>query len=251
MGMTITNQDELDGLQEIGRIVANTMRAMATSLEPGMTTRELDEIGKALLEREGARSAPQSTYDFPGATCISVNEEIAHGIPGDRVIAPGDLVNIDVSASKNGYFADTGATYRVAPVAPALDRLCRDGKRAMQIGIAQVGAEKPLAGIGKAIGRFASDRGYTLIRNLASHGVGRALHEDPEEIATWPTRSDRRRIARGLVLTVEPFLSRGGLMAAQGEDGWTLYSEPRAPVVQFEHTVVATDRRPIILTLPG
>lgn len=249
--MTITNQDELDGLKDIGRIVANTMQAMAKALEPGMTTGELDGIGRALLEREGAVPAPQSTYGFPGATCISVNEEIAHGIPGDRVIAAGDLVNIDVSASKNGYFADTGATYRIAPVRPALDRLCRDGRRAMQIGIAQVGSGRPLAGIGRAIGRFAAGRGYTLIRNLASHGVGRSLHEYPEEIPTWPSRTEKRRIDKGLVLTVEPFLSAGGLWATEGDDGWTLYSQPPAPVVQYEHTVVATDRGAIVVTLPG
>jgi len=249
--MTITKQDELDGLKEIGRIVANTMRDMAKVMEPGMTTRELDEIGRALLERKGAVSAPQSSYDFPGATCISVNEEIAHGIPGGRVIAAGDLVNIDVSASKNGYFADTGATYRVAPVPSSLDRLCRDGKRATQIGIAQVASNKLLAGIGNVIGRFAEGRGYTLIRNLASHGVGRSLHEYPEEIATWPTHHDTRRINKGLVLTVEPFLSNGAHWASDGDDGWTLYSEPRASVVQYEHTIVATDREAIVVTLPG
>ncbi len=249
--MTITNQDELDGLKEVGRVVANAMQSMAKALEPGMTTRELDEIGRAHLEREGAVSAPEVTYGFPGATCISVNEEVAHGIPGDRILAAGDLVNIDVSAGKNGYFADTGATFRMPPVRPSLDQLCRDGRRAMQIGIAQVGHDKPLAGIGKAIGRFASERGYTLIRNLASHGVGRALHEEPAEIATWPTRGDRRRMHRGLVLTVEPFLSRGGIWATDGEDDWTLYSQPPAPVVQYEHTVVATDRGAIIVTLPS
>ncbi len=125
--MTITQQDELDGVKDIGRIVANTLQAMSKAMEPGMTTRELDDIGSACLEREGAMSAPRTTYGFPGTTCISVNEEIAHGIPGDRVIAPGDLVNIDVSASKNGYFADTGATHRLAPLSsksgsPKLDR---------------------------------------------------------------------------------------------------------------------------------
>lgn len=249
--MTVSNEDELDGLKETGRIVANTMHAMARAMEPGMTTRELDETGRALLEREGAVSAPQSSYGFPGATCISVNEEIAHGIPGDRVIARGDMVNIDVSASKNGYFADTGATFQVGPVQASLETLRRDGKRAMHLGIAQVGTDKPLAGIGQAIGQFADRRGYTLIRNLASHGTGRALHEYPEEIATWPTRGDRRRIGKGMVMTVEPFLSRGGLWAADGDDGWTLYSEPYAPTVQFEHTIVATDRGAIIVTRPG
>ncbi|MES2432716.1 MAG: type I methionyl aminopeptidase [Pseudomonadota bacterium] len=248
--MTITHQNDLDGLKIIGRIVANTMHAMARAMEPGMTTRELDEIGRVLLDQAGATSAPAATYDFPGTTCISVNEEIAHGIPGPRILARGDLVNIDVSASKNGYYADTGATFRLGQVIPALDQLCRDGKRAMQIGIAEVSANKPLANIGNAIGKFARTRGYTLIRNLASHGVGRALHEYPEEIATWPNR-DTRRIHRGLVLTVEPFLSRGGHMADQGRDGWTLYANPKAAVVQYEHTVVATDKGAIIVTLPG
>jgi methionyl aminopeptidase len=250
--MTITQADELDGLREIGRIVATTLQAMAQAMAPGMTTRELDRIGAALLEREGAEPAPRMTYGFPGATCISVNEEIAHGIPGDRVLAAGDLVNIDVSACKDGYFADTGASFRLGRVAPAVDRLCRDGRTAMEIGIAQVRHGKPLAAIGTAVGRFAAARGYTLIRNLASHGIGRALHEDPGEIATWPTRGDRRRIHRGLVLTVEPFLSTGGLWATtrRGDD-WTLYSSPAATVVQYEHTVVATDRAPIIVTRPG
>lgn len=249
--MTITQDDELQGLSVIGRIVANTVRAMSRALEPGITTQELDEIGRALLDAAGAVSAPEATYDFPGATCISVNEEIAHGIPGARVIKAGDLVNIDVSASKDGFFADTGATFQVPPVKTHMDQLCRDGQRAMQIGIAQVGHGKPLAGIGNAIGQFAQKRGYSLIRNLASHGVGRALHEEPSEIATWPTRGDRRRIHRGMVMKVEPFLSRGGLLAMDGADGWTLYADPPAPVVQYEHTVVATDKGAIIVTLPG
>jgi methionyl aminopeptidase len=249
--MTITHQDELEGLREIGRIVANTMEAMGQALEPGMTTRELDGIGRALLEKDGALPAPEASYGFPGATCISVNEEIAHGIPGDRVLRSGDLVNIDVSASKGGFFADTGASWAMPPVAPIVRRLCRDGRRAMEIGVAEVRRGRPLSGIGAAVGRFADRRGYTLIRNLASHGVGRSLHEYPEEIATWPTEGDRRRIGNGLVLTVEPFLSTGGVWAEGGHDGWTLYCAPRAPVVQYEHTVVATDRGPIVVTRPG
>jgi methionyl aminopeptidase len=250
--MTITNEDDLDGLKKIGCIVARTMHAMAEAMEPGMTTRELDVIGRDLLEREGAVSAPRATYGFPGVTCISVNEEIAHGIPGERRLAEGDLVNIDVSASLDGYFADTGASFGLGPMRPAIERLCQDGRRAMQIGIAQVRHDKPLAGIGYAIGAFASQRGYTLIRNLASHGIGRALHEAPEEVPTWPTRGDKRRIHDGLVLTVEPFLSRGGIWATTtANDDWTLYSEPAAPVVQYEHTVVATRAGAIIVTLPG
>lgn len=249
--MTVTNEDELEGLRAIGRIVANTMQAMATAMEPGMTTRELDDLGRRFLECEGAIPAPEDCYDFPGATCISVNEEIAHGVPGPRVIKAGDLVNIDVSASKDGFFADTGATFRVRPVATTLDRLCRDGRKAMEIGIRQVGPGKPIAGIGEAIGRFAQKRGYTLIRNLCSHGVGRSLHEYPEEIATWPNRKERRHLMEGQVLTVEPFLSLGAHWAVEGDDGWTLYGDPAGPVVQYEHTVVASRNGPIVLTQAG
>src|SRR5690606_735657 len=171
--MMISNEDELARLQEIGRIVANTLKAMGAALEPGMTTLELDAIGRRLLEQAGARPAPELSYGFPGATCISVNEEIAHGIPGERKIAAGDLVNIDVSAEKGGFFADTGASFAVPPVSKTIDRLCRDGRRAMWAGIRQVGADRPLANIGHAIGAFARKNRYTLIRNLASHGVGR------------------------------------------------------------------------------
>lgn len=248
--MTITNQDELDGLKAIGRIVANTLQTMARAMEPGMTTRELDAVGRALLEAAGAQSAPEVDYAFPGATCISVEDEIAHGIPGDRVLVAGDLVNIDVSAVKDGFYADTGASFPLGPVRPEIARLCRDGRRAMQIGIAEVGPGRPLSGIGTAIGRFATRRGYSLIRNLASHGIGRALHEYPEEIATWPNR-DRRTINRGLVLTVEPFLSNGGRFAMADDDGWTLRASPRALAVQYEHTVVATERGALVVTRPG
>jgi methionyl aminopeptidase len=248
--MTITNEADLAGLRAIGRIVANTLQAMARAMEPGMTTRDLDGIGRALLDASGAQSAPELTYGFPGATCISVNEEIAHGIPGDQVLAAGDLVNIDVSAAKDGFFADTGASFPLGAVTPGVRQLCRDGRRAMKAGIAAVGHGRPLAGIGNAVGRFAARRGYTLIRNLASHGVGRALHEYPEEIATWPN-GDRRRMHRGLVLTVEPFLSMGGVRAVSGRDGWTLFAAPRALAVQYEHTVVATERGAMVMTLPG
>ena len=186
--MTISNDDDLACLKAIGRIVANALEAMGKALEPGMTTSELDRFGRGVLEAAGARPAPELAYSFPGATCISVNEEIAHGIPGQRRIQPGDLVNIDVSAEKDGFFADTGASFLVPPAARSIERLCRDGRRAMWTGLRQVGAGKPVAGIGRAIGAFAQKNGYTLVRNLSSHGVGLSRHEEPTEIATWPTR---------------------------------------------------------------
>lgn len=249
--MTITTEEELERLREIGRICAIARDAMAQALEPGITTRELDDIGRKILDHHGARSAPEITYDFPGATCISVNEEVAHGIPGDRVIAAGDLVNIDVSAEKDGIFADTGASYIVPPGTPRIEKLCRDGKKAMWAGIRAVRAGGRLRDIGDAIGKFAGTNGYTLLRNLASHGIGHGLHDEPSQIPTWPDRSERRQIAEGLVFTVEPFLSLGGKMAEEksSDDPWTLVSVPAALCVQYEHTIVATRRGAIVVTL--
>ncbi len=249
--MTISSETELAALKEIGRIVAETLAAMGKALEPGITTAELDGIGRAAREAAGARSAPEMLYEFPGATCISVNEEIAHGIPGDRVIRAGDLVNIDVSAEKDGYFSDTGASFAVPPVTRQVERLCRDGRKALWAGLGAVGAGRPFAGIGQAVGDFARRRGYTLVRNLASHGVGASLHEEPTELATWPDASERRVMGNGMVFTVEPFLSLGAEMAEDGDDPWTLYALPRALTVQYEHTVVATPSGPMVLTLAG
>ncbi|MEO3430792.1 type I methionyl aminopeptidase [Pelagibius sp. CAU 1746] len=246
--MTISNEAELEKLKEIGRIVAEVLQAMGAALTPGMTTAELDDLGRRHLEREGARPAPELCYGFPGATCISVNEEIAHGVPGPRRIQAGDLVNIDVSAEKDGIFADTGASFAVPPVTPVIERLCRDGQRAMWAGVRKVKAGKPLADIGFAVGKFAKKNGYSLVRNLASHGVGNALHEEPKEIATWPDRRERRRMHDGLVFTIEPFVSLGAEWADVASDRWTLFSRPCAPTVQYEHTVVATRQGPLVIT---
>jgi methionyl aminopeptidase len=247
--MIIANEDELAKLKEIGRICANALQAMAAALEPGITTLELDGIGRKVLDDNGARSAPEFCYQFPGATCISVNEEVAHGIPGPRVIQPGDLVNLDVSAEKDGFFSDTGASFCVPPVKPKTERLCRDGKRALWVGLNQVKSGAPLSKIGQAVGTFAQKNRYTLIANLASHGIGRSLHEEPSEVSTWADPKEKRIIQDGLVFTVEPFLSLGAHWAEGGDDAWTLYSDPKAPTVQFEHTVVATRNGPIVLTL--
>ncbi|EJL57185.1 MULTISPECIES: type I methionyl aminopeptidase [unclassified Rhizobium] len=248
--MIIENEDELLKLKEIGRICANALQVMGASLEPGITTLELDQIGRKVLEEAGARSAPELCYQFPGATCISVNEEIAHGIPGPRIIRPGDLVNIDVSAEKDGFFSDTGASFSLPPHKSKIEKLCRDGKRALWVGLNQVKSGEPLAKIGQAVGAFALKNRYTLVANLASHGIGRSLHEEPAELSTWPDPSEKRMITEGLVFTVEPFLSLGATWAEGGDDAWTLYGEPEAPTVQYEHTVVATRNGPLILTLP-
>lgn len=246
--MTIDNDNDLEALKRIGAIVAQTLQTMGKALEPGMTTRELDEIGRVLLERAGAQPAPALTYNFPGATCISVFPDIAHGVPGDRVLKAGDLVNIDVSAELNGYFADTGASFAMTPVAKRIEKLTTDGKRAMWSGINSVRAGARLGDIGSAIEKFADKNGYSLIRNLASHGVGLGLHEDPTSIPTWHEPGERRRIHEGMVFTIEPFLSLGSEWAVEGGDEWTLRADTGRPTVQYEHTLVATKRGAVVLT---
>jgi methionyl aminopeptidase len=247
--MTIEREEQLENLRKAGAAVARTLQAMAKALEPGMTTRELDTLGRKLLEKEGARPAPESTYKFPGATCISVSPAIAHGIPDAQVLKAGDLVNIDVSADIDGFYADTGGSFAIPPVTAKIEKLCRDGKRAMWSGIRAVKPGGKLNEIGRAIQDFADRNSYTLIRNLASHGVGGALHEEPGHIPTWYEKNDRRRIHEGLVFTIEPFLSTGSSLAVDGEDAWTLYANGGHPTVQYEHTLVATKRGPVVLTM--
>ena len=247
--MIVSSEDDLNGLKDICRICAIAVKIMGAALEPGITTRELDQIGRKVLEDAGAQSAPEFCYEFPGATCISVNEEIAHGIPGDRKILAGDLVNIDVSGVKNGLFGDTGSSFIVPPAKPKIEKLLRDGKRALWVGLNQVRTGQPMVNIGNAIGTFARKNRYTLIQNLASHGIGHSLHEEPKELSTWPDPDETRIMEEGLVFTIEPFLSLGGMWAEDGDDPWTLYSDPKAPTVQFEHTIVVTRNGPIVLTL--
>lgn len=246
--MTIGTQDELAQLHAVGRIVAETLRIMGARLEPGMTTKELDDIGRQKLEAEGARSAPEITYGFPGATCISVNNAIAHGIPGAQVIAAGDLVNIDVSAEKNGFFADTGATFLVPPSSEAQRALCRRTRKALNRAVKAVRAGQPLNVIGKTVERVARQRGYTIIENLQSHGVGGGLHEEPGYIPSYYDPGDRRVIHEGLVFTIEPFLSTGATWAEESGDGWTLVTAPRYMTAQYEHSLVATRSGAIVLT---
>jgi len=247
--MTIETAEDLRELRTIGRIVAVTLKEMRARAEPGMTTGELDRIGKGLLEHYGARSAPQLTYNFPGATCISINEEAAHGIPGNRVIQPGDVVNIDVSAEKNGYFADTGGTFVVPPGNPLKDKLIAAAQRALAEACQSASAGQPLNGIGKSIQNVARQTGFRIIRNLCSHGVGRGLHEEPGEIPGYYVPGDTRILHEGLVITIEPFLSTQSRFVSEGCDGWTLTGEAGNLSAQFEHTLVITKGKPILLTV--
>jgi methionyl aminopeptidase len=247
--VTIETDKDLSELRDIGRIVAAILQQMKCRAEPGMTTAELDQIGKELLESYGAESAPRVTYNFPGYTCISINEEVAHGIPGGRVIQPGDVVNIDVSAEKNGYFADTGGSFVIPPSNFLKDKLISSTKLALAEACNSVQAGKSLNVVGKSIQRVAKQKGFKIIKNLCSHGVGRGLHEEPKEIPGYYEPRDKRRLHEGLVITIEPFLSTKSRFVTEADDGWTLVGSQNNLSAQFEHTMVITKGKPILLTV--
>ncbi len=250
--MSIGDEADVRGLQAIGRVVARCVREMSAALEPGITTAELDGIGAAFLARHDAESAPQVTYDFPAATCISVNEVVAHGIPGERRVEAGDLVHIDVSArSRDGYFADTGASFPVPPASERDRRLCATAKLALREGVKAARPGRRIGRIGRAFEKTARRAGFATIRNLCSHGVGRALHEEPTEILGYDEPADDRRLTEGQVLAIEPFVTDGGPFVTEADDGWSLLTEPDRRAAQFEHTVILTRTKPIVVTLPA
>lgn len=249
--MSVNSEIDLVGLRAVGRVVARCLQYMQSKLEPGMTTAELDELGGKFLETSGARSAPRLTYNFPGYTCISVGEEAAHGVPGARVLKAGDLVNIDVSAEMGGYFADTGGSAIIPPESALHLRICATAKKALEDAMLEARAGAKINRIGLAIETEAKRNGFTVIENLGSHGVGRALHEEPGFIPGYFDKSDKRVLKENQVITIEPFVSSGAREVFDNGDGWTLITNPGVFTAQYEHTLVITKGKPLIMTLPN
>jgi len=245
--MSIDGQHDVDGLKRAGAVVAEARDEMAAQVAPGVSTLELDAIGREVLRRYGARSAPQLAYDFPGTTCISVNDELAHGIPSRRVLREGDLVNIDVSAELDGYWADSGASYAVGSVKPRLRNLLFTTRAALQDAMAEVRAGAPIRNIGRAVERRAKRAGFRVIRDLCGHGVGRHIHEPPNVPNTFD-RFNGDVLHEGLVITIEPFLTTGATRFVEDDDGWTLRTPDRSVGAQFEHTMIVTRGEPIVVT---
>jgi len=219
---------------------------MLTAAIPGATTGELDADGGEVLARHGANPAPP-TVGFPAATCVSVNEEAAHGIPSNRrVLQDGDLVNVDVSAEVDGYWADTGESRGVGRLSLTARKLLDATRLANRDGVAAARAGQPLRHIGRAVERRARRHGFAVIENLNGHGTGRNLWEPPS-VPGWEDRSDSTKLWEGLVLAIEPFLTTGATWADEGADGWTLLT-PGHLSAQFEHTIVVTNGAPLVLT---
>jgi methionyl aminopeptidase len=246
--MTISDQRDVEALKRVGAIVAEARDAMGAAVAPGITTEDLDAIGREILKRHGARSAPQLAYGFPGTTCISINDELAHGIPSKkRVLREGDLVNIDVSAELDGYWADTGASFPVGQVSERASSLLATTRQALEDAMAEVRAGAPVRNIGSAVERRAKRGGFQVIRDLCGHGVGRHIHEEPSVPNTTKHR-DGMKLWEGLVMTIEPFLTTNATRVVEDCDGWTLRTPNGCLGAQFEHTMIVTRGAPIVVT---
>jgi methionyl aminopeptidase len=246
--MIVQTEEDLRALKEIGRIVAKIREDLKSRTKPGVTTKELDEIAGKMFNDFGAISGPKGEYDFPGYTCISVNEEVAHGIPGDKVIQEGDLINIDVSGSKDGYYADTGISFVVGKGDPKLSALCEAAVKSFEAGLQKAKAGSKLNGIGKAVQNEAKRNGFTVIKNLTGHGVGKSLHEKPDHILNYFDPWDNGLLKDGMVIAFEPFISMKAQNVIEKGDGWTYITPDKSLVAQIEHTIIITNNEPIIIT---
>jgi methionyl aminopeptidase len=246
--MSIETPADLAGLKRAGAVVAATLRELRRHVRPGITTRELDDVAARVFARHGARSGPILAYDFPGAICISVNDEAVHGIPGPRRLRDGDVVKLDVTAELDGYYADACISLPVGKPRPATARMVAAAQVALRKGIAVARAGIPRNAIGAAVETEVERRGFTVLRELTGHGIGMSLHEAPT-VFNFHDPADDEPLTEGLVITIEPMIAAGDTEVRQLDDGWTLVTEGGSRSAHMEHTlVVRRDAPPLVLT---
>lgn len=247
--MIIKTDEEYQGMKEIGQICGRVLKETIQFAKVGMTTKEVDDFAGKKLEEYGAVSAPISEYDFPGYTCISINEEVAHGIPGSRVIESGDIVNIDVSATKNGFYADTGLSFIAGESTnEKKQRVIDVCEMAFEEAMKKVKPGAKVSQIGRAVHNTARKNGLTVIKNLTGHGIGRSLHEDPKHVMNYFDPADKSILREGMVLAIEPFISSNATLVTDGKDDWAFETKDGSFVAQKEHTVLVTKDGPVLLT---
>jgi methionyl aminopeptidase len=245
--MSITTAEQLEKLRACGLIVAKALRAMSAAVRPGVTTAELSEIGARILAENGAQSSPPLIYNFPGDVCISINDEVVHGIPGHRVIQPGDLVKLDLTAVKHGYHTDSAITIHVPPAQEKSRELVHCAERAFRLALTAARPGNRTKDIGRAVEREVRRRGFHVIRELGGHGVGHTIHEEPS-VPNYADPSARHLLTEGLVITIEPIIAAGTSNVSLDRDGWTVRTADGSLSAHYEHTIVVTKRDPILLT---
>ncbi|HET6568106.1 MAG TPA: type I methionyl aminopeptidase [Rhodothermales bacterium] len=245
--MSIQSKRDFQGLREAGRVVRRMLKAMEAAVHAGVTTAEINAVGAAILVQEGARSAPMLVYGFPAETLISVNDEVVHGIPSDRIIETGDLVKLDVTVEKDGYMADAAVTVAVPPTSEVKLALMACAQHAFTKALAAARSGNRVYEIGRAVEREVKRSGFTVVAGLSGHGIGRSIHEKPSVPNEYDRRA-RQRLREGLVITIEPMITSGSHIARQTDDGWTVKTADGAPSAHYEHTLVITNGAPILLT---
>jgi methionyl aminopeptidase len=247
--MSITTEEELNGMKRASEAVAYTLKEMRAYAQPGLTTKQLDNYGGQILMDLGAKSAPYVTYGFPGWTCISVNNEFCHGIPSKKsILQEGDLVNVDVSAELNGFWSDNGGSFILGKDVNNHHQLVDASKKVLRKAIDSIKGGVRISDIGFLMETEAKKYGYKVIKNLTGHGVGRSLHEEPSEIANYRDPFNQTRFKKNSVVAIETFISTTSTYAETLQDGWTMVGNRGGFMAQHEHTIVVTDGKPIILT---
>jgi methionyl aminopeptidase len=245
--MSIKTSEELEKLQVVGKIVRKALDKMAAAVRIGITTAELDHVGLQTLTDYGAEAAPPKVYGFPGAVCISVNDEAIHGVPGSRALRDGDLVKLDLVAVKDGLFADAAVTVRVGNVSKTADALVRCAEAAFwkAMSVARIGFRT--CHIGREVERETRQHGFSVMPEFGGHGVGRTIHEAPS-VPNFYDRACRTKLSDGLVIAVEPIITTGNGRGVLLSDRWTIRTADRSLSAHYEHTIVITKGAPLLLT---
>ena len=228
-------------------IVGKALRAMAAEVRAGVSTAELCDIGSRVLAEHGARSSPPIVYGFPGDVCISVNDEVVHGIPGNRVIQPGDLVKLDLTAEKNGYHTDSAVSIEVPPATSTAKELAHCAERAFRQALGAARAGNRTKDIGRAVECEVRRRGFHVVKELGGHGIGRKIHEPPP-VPNYADFFAQHKLTEGLVITIEPIIAAGTGEVTLDRDGWTYRTADGSLSAHYEHTVVITRGEPVLLT---
>jgi methionyl aminopeptidase len=245
--MSINRPEELAAMKAAGAVVRLMLEAMRRAVRPGISTAKLDEIGAAVMRRHGARSAPAMVYNFPGVNCISINEQAVHGIPGKRELREGDLVKLDVTVEKDGFMADAAVTVPVGAVSEEKRRLIACAEQAFRKAMLVARAGFRVSDIGRMVEREVRRNGFSVIRELGGHGIGRTIHEEPR-VPNYADPEAKEILSDGLVITVEPIIAAGSGRAMVEKDGWTVSTADRRASAHYEHTLVITNGAPILVT---
>ncbi|MGD0567567.1 MAG: type I methionyl aminopeptidase [Candidatus Sulfotelmatobacter sp.] len=245
--MSIKDPKELAGMRAAGAVVCLMLLAMKSAVRPGITTAELDQVGGDVMRQHGARSAPGMVYGFPGVSCISVNDEAVHGIPGKRALEQGDLVKLDVTVEKDGFMADAAITVPVGEVTEERERLIECAERAFAKAMLVARAGFRVSEIGRVVEREVRRSGFSVIRDLGGHGIGRTIHEEPR-VPNYADPEANQVLTEGLVITVEPIIAAGSGRSFVADDKWTIMTADHRPSAHYEHTLVITKGAPMLLT---